>query len=224
MNSNDVLINFVLDSSGSMMAVRNETCEGFNLFKSDQAKQVGRAFMTLTLFDTTFDIRYAGVSLDLIPDLGYANNNYRPGGGTALFDAVGDSIKKTEQWVKDHNWTGSVMVVTLTDGQENSSRNWHVYNPRKENDQWDIAGLIDWKQNEGWNFLFLGAGGTDWLEKTFQNLPLDNFFAYSGDAGSTRSTYAGVSNAMTTSRATGQSLASSLAEQNNGSGTTDECH
>src|SRR4029079_8029350 len=105
----------------------------------------------------------------------------------------GASIKNTESWIKEHDWTGRVMVVTLTDGQENSSHLWHVRNPRTDGDFYDVAGLIDWKQKEGWDFVFLGAGGTDWLERTFQNLPRENFFAYAGDSYSTRQTYAGVS-------------------------------
>ncbi len=211
--NNDVLINFVLDRSGSMVSVTDATCEGFNQFKTDQKNQEGQAVMTLTLFDTTFETRFISESLAMVPNLGAPGNYYRPSGGTALFDAVGESIKNTEKWVKNHNWLGQVMVVTLTDGQENSSRKWHVRNPRTDGDDLDVAGLIDWKKKEGWDFLFLGAGGTDWLERTFQNLPMDTFFAYAGDSATTRSTYGAVSAAMTSSRATGQSLTSTMAEQ-----------
>jgi hypothetical protein len=196
-----------------MMPVTDATCEGFNQFKTDQKANPGESLMTLTLFDTTFDTRFVGTSLDDIPDLGLITNSYNPGGMTALFDAVGESIKKTERWVKEHKWTDRVMVVTLTDGQENSSIHWHVRNPRTENDAFDVAGLIDWKQKEGWDFVFLGAGGTDWLERTFQNLPQENFFAYAGDAGSTRQAYATMDSAITRSRTTGQTLSSSLTAQ-----------
>lgn len=208
----DVLICFILDKSGSMITVTDATCEGFNQFKADQKAQEGEATMTLTLFDTSFDTRFVGTSLAVVPDLGLINNSYRPSGGTALFDAVGESIKKTEVWIEQNKWTGRVMVVTLTDGQENSSRSWHVRNPRVDNDNFDVAGLIDWKKKEGWDFIFLGAGGTDWLEHTFQTLPHENFFAYAGDARSTLRSYGTMTAAMTQSRVTGQSLASSLTE------------
>lgn len=209
----DVLICFVLDQSGSMLSVVDATCEGFNQFKTEQKAQEGETLMTLTLFNTMLDMRFTAESLAVIPDLGLTHNKYRPGGGTALFDAVGDSIKRTERWVAAHNWTGRVMVVILTDGQENSSTSWHIRNPRVDGDSRDVAGLIDWKQNEDWNFVFMGAGGTEWLEKTFFTLPRDVFYGYDGDAASTRKTYATMSAATTQSRYTGQSLASAMAEQ-----------
>ncbi len=49
-----ILINFVLDKSGSMQSVRDATISGFNEFKNDQAREEGNAFFTLTLFDTRF--------------------------------------------------------------------------------------------------------------------------------------------------------------------------
>lgn len=216
MNSNqDVLINFVLDCSGSMMPVTDATCEGFNQFKMDQLKNPGETLMTLTLFDTKFDTRYVGVPLHTVPDLGSVYNNYYPSGCTALFDAVGESIKKTEHLIKDRNWTDRVMVVILTDGQENSSQKWHIINPRRDNDQWDVAGLIEWKQKEGWDFIFLGAGGTEWLERTFHTLPADTFFSYDNNAGATRAAYATVNSAMTKSRTTGQTLRSAMVDSTN---------
>lgn len=214
MNSNnDVLICFVLDASGSMIPVTSATCEGFNQFKSDQKNQEGEALMTLTLFNTEFDTRYVATPLEQVSDLGWGGNGYLPGGMTALFDAVGESIKKTETWVNENGWVGRVMVVVLTDGEENRSRYWHVNNPRVNGDAFDVAGLIDWKSGEGWDFIFLGAGGTDWLERTFKNVSADAFFAYAGDAVTTRGAYKTVAASVTQSRVTGQSLNSALADQ-----------
>lgn len=215
----DCLICFCLDKSGSMISVTDATCEGFNQFKTDQKANPGETVMTLTLFDTIFDTRFVGTPLGEVPDLGLTTNSYRPSGMTALFDAVGESIKKTEVWVKENNWIGRVMVVILTDGAENSSARWHVRNPRIDGDAFDIAGLIDWKQKEGWDFIFLGAGGTDWLERTFQNLPKENFYAYAGDAASHSHTHSLLNSAMTNSRSTGQSLASAMVEEVNNSNT-----
>lgn len=221
MSVNDVLICFVLDASGSMVPVTGATCEGFNQFKSDQMNQEGEALMTLTLFDTVLNTRYVATPLKDVTDLGGFGNLYLPGGMTALFDAVGESIKKTEKWVNENGWTGRVMVVTFTDGEENKSMTWHVNNPRKDGDEFDVAGLIDWKQNEGWDFIFLGAGGTDWLERTFKNITSDAFFAYAGDASTTRAAYSTVANAVSQTRATGQSLKSALADQISSNGVND---
>ena len=68
-----ILINFVLDRSGSMMGARDATISGFNEFKNDQTSEEGDAFFTLTLFDTRFDTVAAADSesgnLDIFSDL-----------------------------------------------------------------------------------------------------------------------------------------------------------
>lgn len=206
----DCLIVFVLDQSGSMTGVVDATCKGFNEFVTEQARQPGKTLFSLTLFDTAFVERYTAKSLLRIKPLGEKSNTYRPGGMTALLDAVGTTIKTTERWIEANKWSGDVKVVVLTDGMENSSQLWHIKQPRQDDDDHDLNGLIEWKSKEGWDFLFLGAGGTGWLEQTFDTLPRDAFYAYSGDVTSTQSTYAGATQAMTTSRATGQSMGSSM--------------
>lgn len=209
---NDCLICFVLDKSGSMMPVQQATCEGYNTFMTSQREGPGKTLVSLTLFDTSFNQRYTPVDITNIPALGLMTNPYQPGGNTALFDAVAHCIKVAERWVTAEHWENQVKVVILTDGQENSSRSWHVRHPREEGDKFDVAGLIDWKIQEGWDFIFLGAGGTEWLEKTFDTLPGDTFFAYAGDSMSTHSTYDRLSHSMTQSRAGGQSIGSSMQE------------
>lgn len=206
----DCLIVFVLDKSGSMMMVTEATCLGYNQFMEEQQKVEGETVVTLTLFDTTLQTPFVGRFSTNVPALGSSENPYIPSGMTALFDAVGESIKKTEVWVQENKWQGQVKVVVLTDGAENASRKWHILNPRQDNDEFDLAGLIDWKRGEGWDFVFLGAGGTDWLERTFNTLPNNVFFAYAGDAGSTRATYGTLSASMTSSRASGNSLGSTM--------------
>lgn len=206
----DCLIVFVLDQSGSMVSVRPETCSGYNQFMEDQKKVAGQTLLTLTLFDTLAETPFVAQPVDQVPNLGTSDNPYTPKGMTALFDAVGEAVKKTEEWVSGNNWKGQVKVVILTDGEENSSSKWHVHNPRQENDNRDVAGLIEWKRNEGWDFVFMGAGGTSWLERTFNTLPNNVFYAYAGDAGTTRTAHSLLSASMTQSRVTGNSIGSTM--------------
>ena len=49
-----ILINFVLDKSGSMGSIREATIAGFNKFLEEQQEEGGSATLTLTLFDTHF--------------------------------------------------------------------------------------------------------------------------------------------------------------------------
>jgi hypothetical protein len=56
----DTHITFVLDSSGSMEAIADDTRGGFNAFLDDQRKEEGTATVTLYDFNTTVDQVYEG--------------------------------------------------------------------------------------------------------------------------------------------------------------------
>lgn len=197
------LINFTLDSSGSMAGVAQSTILGFNSFLEEQ-RALADGFLTLTVFHTQQAVYYAGKPLSKVPPLGSSASPYSPNGGTALFDAVGDGIKAAEQWIATTKFTGQVLNVILTDGQENSSDRWHVNIPTVQNDDLDVAGLIKWKSDvDGWKFLFLGSGGSEWLENTFRHTGIDPAFFVGYHAQDTGSTYKGMSNSVAASRATG---------------------
>lgn len=201
--SNDVLIAFVLDRSGSMFGLTDATIEGFNQFLEEQRRQPGGARMSLTLFNTEFEVRYAAVPLADVPSMGRAGPNlYQPGGRTALLDALGTTIKSTEQWIASHpEFTGRVLIATWTDGFENASREWHINQPMVPSDDRDLCGLIDYKQREGWEFMFLGTGGSNWLEQTFGSVvAADRFVAFAGTAAGQTASYGALSNATTVYR------------------------
>lgn len=205
----NVLINFVLDRSGSMIGMTQATIDGFNSFIDEQRKVDGQALLSLTLFNTGFDVRYVARDLQEVPPMSMGGENaYNPGGGTALFDAVATTIKGTEKWLENHtDWKGRVVCVVLTDGQENSSHEWHVSIPAVEDDKFDVAQLIAYKQAEGWEFLFLGSGGSTWLEKTFGHVAAgSSFVGYAHTVSDNAVAYAGVSQTLTRSRVTGSSF------------------
>jgi hypothetical protein len=114
-----ILINFVLDKSGSMQGIRQATISGFNEFKNTQAAEEGDAFFTLTLFDTEFATVCEAVPMREVPDLDAAS--YVPGGMTALYDAIGHTMRITDDFVAA-NKPDQVLFVIMTDGEENSSR------------------------------------------------------------------------------------------------------
>lgn len=144
-----VLVNFVLDKSGSMMDVVQETRQGFNNYLQELKKQTGIEYLfSLTLFDTQFHVVGTAQPLTSVRDLD--TNNYQPDGYTALYDAIGVSVKKVEdRLAANAPRPEKVLTVILTDGHENSSREW-----TKE----AIRQLIQRKEAEGnWTFVFLGA-------------------------------------------------------------------
>lgn len=197
--STDVLINLVLDKSGSMHSLAESTKEGVNAFFAEQRALPGKARLSLTLFDTNFDVRFVGQDLTEVPDLGSDGNLYQPAGGTALYDAVATTIQGTDQWLLNHrDFTGKVVCVINTDGEENSSKTTSLD---------ALNDLISEKQKQGWEFVFMGAGQAAWTEgQKFTSIPTSNQNFYTADAMSNSASYAGVSASLGNTRTTGASF------------------
>lgn len=194
----DVLINFVLDKSGSMgePGLPEATKRGVNSFFAEQRALPGMALLSMTLFDTEFDVRYVAIDLREVPDLGTAENPYHPHGWTALYDAVVTTIRGTEAWLAAHpDFDGKVVCVIQTDGAENSSKTATL-------DQ--VNALITEKTAEGWEFVFMGAGGAAWTEaRRFTSIPAENLVAYASTADATTDSYGAVSRSLSATRTTG---------------------
>lgn len=197
----------VLDQSSSMMSLTDITLEGFNGLIMTQKAEPIDCYMSLTLFDSDLHVVHVGTPLVDVPLLD--RSTYRCRANTKLFDALGTSIKGAEAWIAAHpGAVDKVLVTTWTDGQENESREWHINHPRINGDDRDLLGLIEYKQNEGWEFMFLGTGGSDWLERTFGSVvAVANIVGTGSDHVSHHNSYAGVANAMTATRTKGVSYA-----------------
>ena len=128
----------VIDSSGSMAQCLNDTIGGFNLFLDHQPKD---SLITTYTFDNTVKEMYKCSPASKAQRLNKVN--YRPYGGTALLDAMGRAISVASNCTVD-----IVNMVILTDGEENSS---------KEFTKSQIFEMIEDRKREGWNFIFLGA-------------------------------------------------------------------
>jgi hypothetical protein len=98
-------ITFVLDSSGSMSKIREDTIGGFNTFLTDQRDEPGRAAVTLYEFSDSVSRVYHGKPLGDAPDLD--EETYTPGGRTALHDAITTAVTETDGHIEndDHGET-----------------------------------------------------------------------------------------------------------------------
>lgn len=150
MNMNYTEIAGVLDRSGSMACIISDTMGSFNKFLEDQKNAPGIAKMTLNQFDDVFKVVYEGKDIKDAPQL--TKDNYSPRGTTALLDAIGKTINTLGErlkGMKEEDRPGKVVVVIITDGFENASR---------EFNRNQIFDMIK-KQTEvyKWAFIFLGA-------------------------------------------------------------------
>ena len=143
----------VIDRSGSMREVKEDAIGGFNTLLEEQKKVEGEAHLTLVLFDTKYEFLHKSKPIDDVPPLD--ESTFVPRGQTALLDAVGRaSGEVTERHAKmpDVNRPGKTIMVILTDGKENSSKEFNL-------DQ--IKTMVELKRQNGWVFVFLATGVND---------------------------------------------------------------
>jgi hypothetical protein len=143
------LIAVLLDRSGSMESIKSDTEGGFNAFIAEQRKGSGSLDVRATLaqFDTAYEVVYSNRPVADVPPL-----QLQPRGMTALYDAVGQLITDVGAELAalpEDQRPGRVTVVVLTDGHENSSREWSHEAVSKV--------IARQERDYAWDFVFLGA-------------------------------------------------------------------
>jgi len=144
----------VLDRSGSMAGIKKEIEGGFNQWVADQRALPGTALLTLVQFDLDeTETIFTDRPLAVVPPLVLI-----PRGLTPLLDAVGRSVTQAierQDRQPEADRPGKTLVVILTDGQENSSREWTKTHVRD---------LLTAQQAKGWGVIYLGVGVEAFLE------------------------------------------------------------
>jgi hypothetical protein len=142
----------LLDRSGSMASIHTETVAGFNAFLAGQQINGADARLTLVQFD---DQNPADIVIDDLPIRRVRplrRHDFRPRGATPLLDATASLIARA-QARGDVGAKGAekaaVVVVTITDGHENAS---------KEFSREALRALVAEREADGWVFVFLSAG------------------------------------------------------------------
>ena len=149
MNENLTEIVFIIDRSGSMHGLEADTIGGFNSVIDNQKKLDGDAIVTTILFSNEARLLHDRLPLGVIKPM--TEQDYRPGGSTALLDALGQGIEKLDNVILhmgEENRAAHIQFVVITDGMENASRRFRVE---------DIREKVEARRAQGWDFLFLGA-------------------------------------------------------------------
>lgn len=139
-------IALVVDRSGSMHSVVNDTKGSVLNLIQTQKKEEGHASLTLVQFDHEYEVIHDFVDVQEVDENAFVEQ-YQPRGSTALVDAIGRTIINLSNRVEEAK-PNKIVVAIVTDGLENSSREFTAAKVRQ---------LIEEKQNQGWEFLFLGA-------------------------------------------------------------------
>jgi hypothetical protein len=105
----------ILDRSGSMQSIIQDSIGGFNTFlKNQQDVKVGKAVMNIHLFDDKHEELVSLKPIEAVEPL--TDKTYVPRGSTALLDAIGITLNKAFKKGAKNN-----IILILTDGQENAS-------------------------------------------------------------------------------------------------------
>ena len=120
--------------------------------------------------------------------------DYRPGGCTALVDAVGGAIKHIEtihKYIRKEDVPENTIFFITTDGMENASR---IYSST------ELKQMIERKKEEDWEFIF-AAANIDAVETAkMYGINEEQSINYVHDSRGTGVMYASVSACVTNKR------------------------
>lgn len=168
----------ILDKSGSMYGLEKDTIGGYNsMLKKERALHVDTR-VTTVLFNNESTLLTNRRDIDAVEDM--TSKQYTVGGSTALLDALGNTINRLSRIDGINNKNHKVIVVVITDGLENAS---HEYSRAT------IKKMITDKQEQGWDFLFLGANMDAVTEAGTLGIDSDHAVNYQNNARGVRANF-----------------------------------
>ena len=132
----------VLDESGSMETIGKEAEDSINnFFERQKVLNIKGSNVSLIKFNSIITEVFNDIPLEYVPKF----EGFKPSNMTALYDAIGLTIKK-----KKEKGGNKVIFVILTDGLENSSKEYTTYQTIKNM-------ITDMETHHGWKFVYLAA-------------------------------------------------------------------
>ena len=170
----------ILDRSGSMESMQTEAVNGFNNFLDEQRAIPGDCQLTLFLFDDQIDLLYSQKDIKKVVNLD--KTTYVPRGMTALYDAIAEGARHLLVLLGQDTRTpdDKVIVVVVTDGQENASKN---------TDLSKLKGIIEECKTKGWEFVFLASDPTSFQDAYAMGINSNAVYSYSTGTGGTLAAY-----------------------------------
>lgn len=147
-------IGILIDRSGSMYSIKNDMEGNLAEFLNKQKELPGICTVSIAQFDQQFEMLQSFVDIHELEQIKIA-----PRGITALYDALGKFIKRTGHSLSsivEENRPSKVLIIVITDGQENASRDYTASEIRK---------MVELQEKiYSWDFVYLGANQDALLE------------------------------------------------------------
>ena len=186
---------FLLDRSGSMAPLVSDVIGGVNQFLTEQRTQGNDVRVSIVQFDSQDpqEVKVWGAPIAEITDL--TTNDFQPRGGTPLLDATGLLIGRVKVDAQARVAAGlaeeDIVFVTVTDGEENQSREFTLA---------QVKGLVETQTAAGWTFVFLSAGLNAYADAAAMGFDVSNSQAWDRRGDNTRMAFNSVSKGMTNMR------------------------
>jgi uncharacterized protein YegL len=187
---------FILDKSGSMGGLESDTIGGYNSMLSKQKAVDGECYITTVLFDNNYELLHDRIDIKAVSAI--TDKEYQVGGSTALLDAIGKTIhkiSKAQKHTAEDYRPEKVMFVIITDGAENSSREYTAEKVK--------AQIERQKEMYGWEFIFLGANIDAVQTAGMYGIASDRAIDYLADSKGTELNFKVMASAVTTFRQSG---------------------
>ena len=180
---------FIIDRSGSMAGLVEDTIGGFNSLIEKQKGEPGEALISTVLFSDDSTVLHDRVPLVQVAPM--TRRDYIPCGCTALLDAVGDAIRhigNVHKYARNEDVPEHTMFVITTDGMENASRRRVLA---------EVKAMIERQREKyGWEFLFLGANMDAVGTAAGMGIHADRAVRYHSDSQGTCANYEALDMAM----------------------------
>jgi len=189
-NKDYTAIAMLIDRSGSMLTTREDAVGGMATFLKEQREVPGKCTVRISQFDDHYE-----VVCESIPVAEVKNPDLVPRGSTALLDAWGRLMTEFGEELADlpeDERPENVIFVVITDGHENSSREW-------TRDALFEA-VTEQTNKWGWKFAYLGADQDAVTVGGGYGVAAGQTMSYSGDSAGTKSAYAATSAMVTNTR------------------------
>ena len=154
MKKNYIHIGIILDASGSMARISDDIKGTINTFMAEQKKEEGKT--VFDVFQFSDEVSRIVEKADVASYSGKLMENYHCCGCTALNDAVCiaiDTLGKEFADMPEEERPEHVIMVIVTDGYENASREYELK---------DVKDRIDRQTKEyNWEFVYLAANQSE---------------------------------------------------------------
>lgn len=190
-------ISMLIDRSGSMAKVCDDTIGGINTFLTEQRKVAGTATVSLATFASDYTLIHDFVPLEQVGDL--TNKTYKPAGFTALLDSVGKLVDDTGtklHKMQENERPSQVLFLIVSDGEENRS---------KEFTRSQIFDTISHQRNKyNWNFIYIGCSQDQIQEAANLGISTKNVALYDQTKAGSRRMFKSISENTASYRISGE--------------------